>query len=268
MDFALGLRRKGARERAFSCLVWFVCWLCCFVADGTPELLRDLWWNFGHVVGCARVFCGLLQDVLLSLALRHKVAVHSHVSTADCFCHCDLLRRAMSCWTRLDRGILVCGTRPTQIGHGFCCLALGLFVRPWVVDFACHWTGKGSWEGGFCHESPDGVVVTMDGTDFLDARGDLMRPIVWLSMWAAGITREEQRESTGFPERRVVTMLDAVRVRADESYGGDRSDDQRGQKGSQEGQLGIQCPQLGFPRGKILSNTFMRTKCGLCAAGS
>jgi catechol 2,3-dioxygenase-like lactoylglutathione lyase family enzyme len=35
--------------------------------------------------------CRLLHDVLCGLALRHKVAVHSYISTADCFCHIDLL---------------------------------------------------------------------------------------------------------------------------------------------------------------------------------
>jgi hypothetical protein len=51
--------------------------------DGAPNFF---WWNFGHVVILAGVLGTLLPNVLVSLALRHKVAVHTHVSTADCFC--------------------------------------------------------------------------------------------------------------------------------------------------------------------------------------
>src|SRR3981081_2762797 len=46
------------------------------VADCTANFICDLGWNFGHVVGCTRMFCGLLHNVFVSFALRHKVAVH------------------------------------------------------------------------------------------------------------------------------------------------------------------------------------------------
>lgn len=61
-----------------------------FVADGATELFRDLWWNFSHVVDCARVFCGLLQDVLCGLTPHYKVAVDANVFAADYFCHVNL----------------------------------------------------------------------------------------------------------------------------------------------------------------------------------
>src|SRR5579862_3168265 len=62
-----------------------------FVTDGTTNFICDLCWNFIHVMGCARMFCRLAHDVLVSFALRHEVAVHAHVSTAHCFRHVDLL---------------------------------------------------------------------------------------------------------------------------------------------------------------------------------
>jgi len=62
-----------------------------FVADGATELFRDLWWNFSHAVGCARVLCCLLQDVLCGLTPHYKVAVHTNVFATNYLCHGDLL---------------------------------------------------------------------------------------------------------------------------------------------------------------------------------
>src|SRR5713226_1502872 len=62
-----------------------------FVADGAPDLIGKLCRKFGHVVSGAGVFGGLLQNVLLSFASRHEVAVDANVSTADYFCHVGLL---------------------------------------------------------------------------------------------------------------------------------------------------------------------------------
>jgi hypothetical protein len=59
--------------------------------DGTQNFIRELCRNFGHTVIFARVLGALLQNVLLSFASGHKVAVQTHVSTADYFCHIDLL---------------------------------------------------------------------------------------------------------------------------------------------------------------------------------
>jgi hypothetical protein len=44
--------------------------------DGTPNFIRELCRNFGHTVIFARVLGALLQNVLLSFASGHKVAVH------------------------------------------------------------------------------------------------------------------------------------------------------------------------------------------------
>src|SRR5438094_750466 len=62
-----------------------------FVADGATELFLDLWWNFSHVVSCARVFCGLLKNVLISLTPHHKITVHANVFATNYLCHGDLL---------------------------------------------------------------------------------------------------------------------------------------------------------------------------------
>ena len=62
-----------------------------FVADGATELFRYLWWNLSHVVSCARVFCGLLKNVLIRLTPHHKVTVHANVFATNYPCHGDLL---------------------------------------------------------------------------------------------------------------------------------------------------------------------------------
>jgi hypothetical protein len=87
-------------------------WLGSFVADGAPNFIYYLWWNFVHVVIFASMLGTLLQNVLVSLSLRHKVAVHPHVSTADCFCHVISFDAAYV----LTRGILVSAARPMQPG--------------------------------------------------------------------------------------------------------------------------------------------------------
>jgi len=62
-----------------------------FVADDTLNSIRELCRNFGHTVIFASVLGALLQNVLLSFASGPKIAVHTHVSAADYFCHIDLL---------------------------------------------------------------------------------------------------------------------------------------------------------------------------------
>ena len=47
-------------------------WLGSFVADGAPNFIYDLWWNFGHVVIFAGVLGTLLQNVLVSLPFATK----------------------------------------------------------------------------------------------------------------------------------------------------------------------------------------------------
>ena len=78
---------KGARERAFPTPgngepVSFAR-QCLGGTDGTPNFIRELCRNFGHIVIFASVLDALLQNVLLSFASGHKVAIHTHVSTAD-----------------------------------------------------------------------------------------------------------------------------------------------------------------------------------------
>jgi hypothetical protein len=62
-----------------------------FVADSAPELSRDLWWNFGHVLGRAHVVGGLSQDVLFGLTPYDKVTLHASVFAVDYFWHVGLL---------------------------------------------------------------------------------------------------------------------------------------------------------------------------------
>jgi len=78
---------KGARERAFPTPgngepVSFAR-QCLGGADGNPELYPRALPEFGHIVIFASVLDALLQNVLPSFASGHRVAIHTHVSTAD-----------------------------------------------------------------------------------------------------------------------------------------------------------------------------------------
>jgi hypothetical protein len=50
-----------------------------FVANGGSYFVSELRWNFGHVVGRARVFGALLQYVLDCLTARYEIAVNADV---------------------------------------------------------------------------------------------------------------------------------------------------------------------------------------------
>jgi hypothetical protein len=43
--------------------------LCGLVTNSRTNLLGNIRWNPGHVVGCAGVFCALLQNGLLSFTM-------------------------------------------------------------------------------------------------------------------------------------------------------------------------------------------------------
>ena len=80
------------QENVLATSVFAVVFLCGLVANSRPNLLGKFHRNLRHVVSCAGVVCALFENVLLSFAMRYKVAVHADISAADYFRHIDLLQ--------------------------------------------------------------------------------------------------------------------------------------------------------------------------------
>jgi hypothetical protein len=74
-------KKKGWRDGApLQCILGK---LSCFVANGSANFLGEVCWQFGHAMLFASMFCALLQNFLLSLALSYEIAVNANLSTAD-----------------------------------------------------------------------------------------------------------------------------------------------------------------------------------------